>query len=654
MPPAQFAAAVARAAGLLATDPQAAQRDANTLLRSAPQDPRARLILASALRRLDDPAGAYAILAPLARAYPNAARTQYELGVVGLAMGHPDAGVAALRRAVRISPDLTEAWQALGDHLFRIGDLAAAETAFAELERHSITDPALRRAADAVFAGDRDGAEAMLVAHLSKVPDAFEALRMLGELRLKRDQLPEAEALFHHCLTLDPTQDGARFSYALVLFKRQSGEAALAQLAPLIAKDPQHSAYRNLYAALLALLGRHEEALAVYEGLLAEFPRHPHIWLNYGHALRTVRRRGDAVTAYRSAIAIAPQLGEAYWSLANLKTVTLTPDEITAMLAQVARGDVGDDDRLHLHYALGKSFEDTRDYAKSFEHYAAGAQIRFAQAPYDTVAAAALTQRIKEACTPALFTGKAQSGCPSDAPIFVLGLPRAGSTLIEQILASHSAVEGTMELSDIAALAEGIDGFPEGLAALTPADCTRLGEAYLARTAVHRTEGRAHFIDKMPNNFRYIGLIQLILPNAKIIDVRRHPMAACFSGFKQLFAAGHGWSYDIATAGEYYRNYVGLMQHFDAVLPGRIHRVIYEDVVENTEAEVLRMLDYCGLPFEPGCLAFHQNDRAVRTVSSEQVRRPIFRDGLHQWQHYQPWLGPVAEALGPVMTDWRG
>jgi tetratricopeptide (TPR) repeat protein len=652
MTPADFAAAATRAAALLAHDPKAAGREAGALLRVAPADPRARLIMASALRRLGDPDAAHAILAPLARAYPNAARTQYELGLTALAMGQHAAGLRALRRAVQISPDLTEAWQALGDHLFRTGDRAGADLAFAELERHAITNPALRGAADALFAGDLDRAETLLVAHLGKSANDFEALRMLGELRLKRGQLPEAETLLGHCVTLDPTHDGARFSHALVLFKRQSGEAALAQLAPLLAKDPAHAAYRNLHAAALALVGRHDLALVVYEALLAEYPHHPQIWLNYGHALRTVRRRDDAIAAYRQAIAFAPAMGEAYWSLANLKTVALNDDEIAAMTSQLARADVSDDDRLHLHYALGKSFEDAQDFARSFEHYAKGAQIRFAQQPCD-VAAEMQTQRIKAVCTPALFRNAGQSGCASDAPIFVLGLPRSGSTLVEQILASHSSVEGTMELPDIAALAEQIGGFPEGLAALTVADGQRLGESYLRRTAVHRTSGRAHFIDKMPNNFRFIGLIARILPRAKIIDVRRHPMAACFSGFKQHFAAGHAWSYDLATVGQYYCEYVELMRHFDTVLPGRIHRVIYEDLVESTEAEVRRMLDYARLPFEPGCLEFHRNDRAVRTVSSEQVRRPIFRDGLNQWHHYQPWLGPLEQALEPVLDDWR-
>ena len=659
-----LAEAVNHAATLLAADPTRAQIEAEAILKAAPGDPRTLLILASARRRQGDAAAAHDLLAPLARAYPRAARTQYELGLVLADLGEEAAATAALRQAVALNHDLPEAWRALGDRLFKAGDVSGAEAAYAEHERTSILDSALRPAADALFAGDPIDAEHRLRAHLLNYPDDANALRLLAEAFLRQDRLDEAEFLFAQCLERDPGHDGTRFSYAMALFRRQAAAEALEQMQQLIARDPDNSAYRNLTAACLALAGRHDEALALYEALLAEFPSHPRIWLNYGHALRTLRRRDDAVDAYKRAIALAPRFGEAYWSLANLKTVPLTEAEAAAMAGQVERPDIADDDRLHLNYALGKTFEDRRQYAAAFARYADGAKVRRRLQPYSADAATALMARYKGVFTKARFAVLGGGGSPSDAPIFIVGLPRSGSTLIEQILASHSAVEGTMELPDIGVIAQGLRGskregsparrYPEAAGDLHPAARTALGERYLAHTRIHRLHGRAHFIDKMPNNFQHIGLIQLILPNARIIDVRRHPMAACFSAFKQHFAHGQAFSYDLTDLGRYYTDYVRLMAHFDAVLPGRVCRVIYEDVVEDTENQIRRLLDHCGLPFETACLNFHENDRAVRTVSSEQVRRPIFRDGLEQWRHFEPWLDPLKEALGSTLDDWRG
>jgi hypothetical protein len=329
------------------------------------------------------------------------------------------------------------------------------------------------------------------------------------------------------------------------------------------------------------------------------------------------------------------------------------------MRRQLADPALGAEDRLHFHYALGKALEDRGDYADSFRQYAEGARLRRAERPYDAAESHDQMLRSKALFTERFFAEREGGGSPAPDPIFIVGLPRAGSTLIEQILASHSAVEGTMELPDIAALARRlgrpgsrVEGprYPEALADLNGAARTALGEEYIERTRIHRKKGRPLFIDKMPNNLHHIGLIQLILPNAKIIDARRAPMASCFSAFKQLFARGHAFSYDLTDLGLYYRDYVALMDHFDTVLPGRVWRVIYEDMVEDTERQVRRLLDYCGLPFEAACLRFHENDRPVRTASSEQVRRPIFREGLEQWRRYEPWLGPLAAALGPDLA----
>ncbi|HEX2817219.1 MAG TPA: sulfotransferase, partial [Phenylobacterium sp.] len=453
---------------------------------------------------------------------------------------------------------------------------------------------------------------------------------------------------------LEPGHDGARFSYADALFRQQKAPQAIAQVEALLGRAPKDPAYLNLYAACLALVGEDARVAAIYEGLLADYPKQPRLWLNYGHTLRAVGRREDAVAAYQKSLELAPGLGDAYWSLANLKVAALTSADEAAMLEALARPELTADDRLHLHYALGKALEDRGDAQGAFGHYAEGAALRRAETAYDPDATTALVRRAQALFTPEFLADRAGMGSASDAPIFIVGLPRSGSTLIEQILASHSQVEGTMELPDIGFIARGFaDGYPEALKDLAGPALAALGDGYIEATAVHRKLGRPFFIDKMPNNFLHVGLIQLILPHARIIDARRHPMGSGFSAFKQHFAQGQSFSYDLADLGRYYRDYVVLMAHFDAVLPGRVHRVIYEDLVEDTEREVARLLDYCGLAFEEACLRFYETARSVRTVSSEQVRRPIFRGGLDQWRAYEPWLGPLKTALGPALEGWR-
>ena len=661
-PPGSLTAAIELASTLLATDPAQAGRRARDILRAVPNDPRALLILGSALRRQGDFSAARAVLEPLARTYPNAALTQYELGLVLSGLGEAPAAIGALRRATGLKRDLAEAWKALGDELFRAGDAAGAEAAFKAHVRAAVRDPALTGAANALFADDAALAERLLRAHLNRRPDDTAARQMLAQACLQLGRQDEAQALLAACLQADPGRDGARFQLAEALFHQQKAAEAIPHIRELLARDPDDPAYRNLLAACLGMVGEYGPAIEIYERLLAEYPKHPRIWLNYGHALRTVGRHDDAVAAYRQCIVLAPGLGDAYWSLANLKTAAVPEGIEAAMRGQLARPDLPADDRLHLHYALGKTLEDRGDPAGAFEQYSAGAALRRRDLRYDADETTALTGRSIALFTPAFFSARAGAGAPSDAPIFVVGLPRSGSTLVEQILASHSLVEGTMELPDIALIAQELMRLPAGdpatpypgvLGSLDAGQFSALGEAYIERTRVQRKSGRPFFVDKMPNNFHHIGLIQLILPNARIIDVRRHPLGSGFSAFKQHFAHGHAFSYDLADLGRYYRDYVALMAHFDAALPGRVHRVIYEDLVEDTEREVLRLLDYCKLPFEPGCLKFYENDRAVRTVSSEQVRRPIFRQGLEQWRAYEPWLDPLKAALGPALDWWR-
>jgi tetratricopeptide (TPR) repeat protein len=662
MPPGSLTAAIEQASAQLASDAAAAERQARGVLIQAPADPRALLILGSALRRQGRFEAARSILEPLAGAHPQAALTQYELGVTLAALGDPAEGIAALRRAVAVRRDLPEAWKALGDLMFAAGDARAAEAAFREHVRASVRDPRLAPAADALFAGEAALAAERLMAHLNAWPADTAALQMLGQATAQLGDLDQAEARLTACLSLDPGLDGARFDLADVLFRQQHATAALAHIDELLARDPGDPAYRNLKAACLGMIGEYDAAIALYEALLADYPNHPRLWLNQGHALRTVGRRAEAVAAYSRSIALAGGFGDAYWSLANLKTSAIGAELEAAMARELQRPDIVADDRLHLHYALGKALEDRGDPAGAFEHYSQGARLRREDLHYDADESTALMRRSKALFTTDFFAARAGAGSPSNAPIFIVGLPRSGSTLVEQILASHSQVEGTMELPDIGLIAHdlirGAGGeaarYPQLLAGLEAARLAELGEAFLARTQVQRKLGRPFFIDKMPNNFHHIGLIQLILPNARIIDARRHPLGSGFSAFKQHFSYGHAFSYDLTDLGRYYRDYVELMAHFDRVLPGRIHRVIYEDLVEHTEREVGRLLAHCGLPFEASCLAFHENARAVRTVSSEQVRRPIYREGLDQWRAYEPWLGPLKAALGPALEAWRG
>ncbi|CAN5188719.1 tetratricopeptide repeat-containing sulfotransferase family protein [soil metagenome] len=654
-PPGSLAAAIDRASAYLATDAEGARREAEAILRAAPNDPRALLILASAHRRLGNPTDARVLLESLARAYPNAAMTRYELGLALADLGEAQAAVAALRHAVRLNRDLAVAWRALGDRLFAAGDLDGAEAAFAEHGRAVVEDPALKPAAQALFEGRLADAEQLARVHLAAFPSDVAGLHLLATVLTRLGRWADAELLLAHCLTLDPRFDGARFALADALFHQQKGAQAAAQVERLLRDDPADPAYRNLMAACLGLVGEDARVIALYEGLLADYPQQPKVWLNYGHALRTVGRRDEAVAAYKRCIQLAPDLGDAYWSLANLKVAAFADTEVAAMAAALSRADLAVEHQLHMRYALGKALEDRKDPAGAFENYAHGAALRRAASAYDARDLTALVERSKALFTGPFFEARSGFGAASDAPIFILGLPRSGSTLVEQILASHSQVEGTMELPDIGLIAQGFaERYPRGLAGLDGPAAAALGEGFLASTQVHRKWDRPFFIDKMPNNFQHIGLIHLILPNAKIIDARRHPLGACFSAFKQHFAQGQAFSYDLTDLGLYYRDYLDLMTHFDAVLPGRIHRVIYEDLVEDTETEVRRLLDHCGLAFEPGCLAFHQNDRAVRTVSSEQVRQPIFRQGLDQWRAYEPWLGSLKTALGPALEDWRG
>ena len=556
--------------------------------------------------------------------------------------------------ALAADPAHGEAWRLVGD---RLTDPAAADRAYGRHVLCAPANPALMAAAAALAANDLAAAERILKPRLKQAPTDVAAIRMLAELAARLGRYADSEALLARCLELAPSFRAARHNYAYILQRQNRPLESLAEAERILADEPHDPNGRNLKAGALVQVGRYDEAVRLYEGLLQQFPTQPKAWLNYGHALKTEGRGKDSAAAYRRCAELAPSFGEAYWSLANLKTARFGEAEIAAMEEQVRRGDLSDDDRLHFHFALGKACEDLARDAEAFAHYEAGNRIRRAQLGYDAEDTSRRVARMIETCSPALLERRTGSEAPD--PIFIVGLPRSGSTLVEQILASHSAIEGTMELPDLPAMAKRLGErksrgdaslYPEILADLAGDELQALGEDYLARTRIQRREGRPFFIDKLPNNFLHIGLIHLILPKARIIDVRRHPMAACFSGFKQHFARGQAFSYGLEDIGRYYRDYVGLMDHIDRVLPGRVHRVLYERLVADTEGEVKKLLAHCGLPFEEACLKFHETERSVRTASAEQVRSPIYTSGLDHWRRFESWLGPLREALGPAYT----
>ncbi len=571
------------------------------------------------------------------------------------------AAIAALRAELAREPRTPQGWRELGDLLDAGGDRAGAARAYLEHVRHAVHDPTLMRAAGLLAANRLPQADALLREHLKQAPTDVVAIRMLAELAARLDRSEDAELLLARCLELAPEFREARHNYAIVLHRVNKSREAIAELDRLLADEPGQPAYRNLKAAVLCRTGDYEPAIAIYTELLGEYPRQAAVWLSLGHALKTAGHGARAIEAYRRCIELDPDFGEAYWSLANLKTFRFSDAELATMRRALTRPDLAAEHRLHFEFAIAKALEDRAAYADAFAHYAAGNALRLRQVPYRADDTTARLARVREMYTAAFFRARAGAGCTAPDPIFIVGLPRAGSTLIEQILASHSQVEGTMELPEIIGITRGLrrlagrDGlYHDALARLPAAELAALGAQYLERTRIHRKLGRPRFIDKMPNNFAHIGLIHLILPNAKIIDARRHPLACCVSCFRQHFARGQNFAYSLTDLGRYYRDYVALMDHFDAVLPGRVHRVIYEDLVADTECEVRRLLDYLGLPFEEACLRFFENRRPVRTASAEQVRRPIYRDGVDHWQHFAPWLEPLRAALGPALAGYRG
>ena len=656
-----LATALAQAGRMVIARPDLAEIQAREILKVIPRQPDATLLLGRALRLQGNAEEARRELKALVAAQPAMAAAHFELGLVFARLGESRRAITALSKAIALDPNLPGVWRSLGDELTLAGDTKGADDAYARHIKASVKDPRLLAAAGALCDNKLAIAEKILRDFLKQHPTDVAAMRMLAEIGSRLGRYEDAEHLLARCLELAPGFSEARGNYAGVLYRANKPAESLAQTQMLLKQDPRHPGHRNMLAASLARLGDSEQAIEAYQGVLKEYPHQPKAWMSYGHTLKGVGRQDDSIAAYRKGIALLPSLGEAWWSLANLKTYRFSGDDVAQMRTQLARDEITVEDRWHLHFALGKALEDACDFAGAFAHYEKGNALRRDRLAFDPEASADHVRRSKALFTQEFFREREGSGTQARDPIFIVGLPRSGSTLIEQILSSHPAVEGTMELPDMISIAGRLGArkkpgdptlYPDVLRDLDRNALAKLGEEYLERTRVQRRLPRPLFTDKMPNNFAHVGLIHLILPNAKIIDARRHPLGCCFSNFKQHFARGQGFTYDLAGMGRYYREYVELMAHFDSVLPGRVHRVTYERMVADPEPEIRKLLEYCGLPFDEACLRFYETDRSIRTASSEQVRQPIYRDAVEHWQNFEPWLAPLKDAIGPVLDSY--
>jgi tetratricopeptide (TPR) repeat protein len=610
---------------------------------------------------------ALAVLERLQALYPRFSRGLQERGHCHVVMGDAAAALEALREAVRLNPSLPASWDML-EQLYRMrGEAGPADGAAQRLAMLRRLPPEIVAADSLLADGDLAEAETVIRDVLDRQGESAGALRLLARIRDACSASDEAQALLEGVLETAPDYDAARFDYAMMLLQRQKPQAARREAERLLEREPERRDYLKLFAAACVALGDYEPVIEIYRRLLhgasvvgAETAE---IRLWRANALKVTGRLEEAVADYHAALAARPDYGVAWFSLANLKIHSFSDADIERLKAAAARTDLQEMDRVYLAFALGKALEDRADYAGSWRWYAEGNGVRRSLGRYRPEVAEACAVRTAKTFTAEVFADRADWGASDADPIFILGLPRSGSTLIEQILASHSQVEGTQELTEIGRYAGelfgrdpdcGLPVRPEAVLQLSADQARALGERFLAETRSYRREGRPFFIDKMPNNFWHIGLIHMILPQATIIDVRREPMACCFSNLKQLFGTtNQEFTYDIDHIARYYRSYLDLMRHWDEVLPGRVLRVQYEDLVEDLDRGVRRMLAHSGLAFEPACLNFHQTRRSVRTPSSEQVRRPISRDGLTQWRNYEPWLAPLQAALGDALIRYR-
>jgi tetratricopeptide (TPR) repeat protein len=659
----QAAASISEARGLMHQRRYAeALAAAESLLTKEPGERKALLLKAICLRCLGRLTPAHETLTLLAQNHPRFSRGHEERGQWFAAQRQAGPAIDAFRTALSLNHALPSSWHMLEGLYGITGQLQLRAEATEQLATLRNIPPDVVMATGLFLDDDLDEAESLIREFLLRVGDEIEAMRLLARIGLARKVYDDAELLLAAVLELAPDYSLARAEYAEVLIEQLKYPEARRALERLLQEDPRNSLYyRSLYATTMVGLGEHAAAVDLYRQLIGQSPNDADLHLSLAHALKTVGRRDEAIATYRHAAALRSDFGDAYWSLANLKTYRFTDEELERLHEMQDRPKLAPIDRYHFHFALGKALEDRGEYAQSYGYYERGNASKRAESRYRPEIIENNTRQQIEVCTPEFFAARPDWGNPAPDPIFIVGLPRSGSTLLEQILASHSAVEGTQELGLVQQIVAGLRGreadldnsrYPRVLRELRAEDYRQRADQYLAGAQSYRT-GKPFFIDKMPNNFRHLGLIHVMLPNAKIIDARREPLACCFSNLKQLFARGQEFTYSVEDIARYYRTYLELMRHWQTIMPGRLLKIQHEDLVDDLEGHVRRILDFCGLDFEPQCIDFHKNERSVRTASSEQVRQPLYRDGLEQWKNFEPWLGPLKDALADALTRYR-
>jgi predicted Zn-dependent protease len=650
-----------RASLLLESDPPAAARRASEILARFPGHAEASLLLATACRNLGEPATAASVLEGLMAGIAESPAILLELGRAYAAAGRSAEAIAVMQRAVAADPQFADGWQDLAAQYFVAGDTLAGDNAY---ERYTLLWRRPQELADAMraLAANRvEAAEQILRRRLQHTPHDVAALRLLTEVALRREDDLQAERSLGQCLALAPGYAAARYDLARLLYSQQRIAEMLVQLARLLAAQPRNLHYLGLKAHGLRILGNNDEAMALVQELIAEYPLEEQVWILYGTVLREIGEQPRAIEAFRQALVVRPGSSSAYASLANLKTFRFSAEDLTAMREQLALDSVRGADRVQLEFALGAAFEHRNEFADSFEHYARGNGLHRSTLFYDPGFVTERVQRTRALFNARFFAERQGWGSQQTDPIFIVGMPRSGSTLLEQMLACHSQAEGTRELPDLPVLAlellASVDEptqatLFEKFDALRADEVAALAARYLQSTRGHRHLGKARFVDKLPGNWSLLGFAMLLFPRASIIDARRHPLASGFSCYKQLFSRGQQFTYDLREVGLFARDYTVLMQHFDDILPGRVHRVHYERLISDPEGELRRLLEYCGLPFEEQCLRFHENRRAVSTLSSEQVRQPLYSESVDHWRNYEQWLGPLKEALGGLVEAY--